>query len=203
MQNGFCHPKGSYGKMGYDLTASRAGIPAIGGLLAYFHARKLPVYYTKAIREASGIDCLDQVHNVLPASRMERIRKVPICVRGTWDADIVDELTPQPGDYIVEKRRDSAFQDTELELWLRALRVDTLVICGTDTYICVDSTLRDGFNRGHDVILVEDAVGSTRPDFHKVTIDIIREAFGLVMPESKLKAYLDREVPATKANPAA
>jgi ureidoacrylate peracid hydrolase len=194
MQNGFCHQQGSFGRMGFDVDAYRTAIPSIQTLLAYFRGRSLPVYFTKAIREASGIDCLDHVHNILPDSRRERIRKVPLCIRGTWDAEIIDELTPLASDYVVEKRRDSAYQDTELDLWLRALKVDTLVFCGIDTYICVESTLRDAFNRGYDVILAEDAVASTRPDLHRATIEGVRNAFGLVLPVAELTAFLDHEL---------
>jgi len=203
MQNGFCHPQGSFGRMGFDIGAYRIAIPAVQTLLAYFRGRELPVYFTKAIREASGIDCLDHVHTILPESRRERIQKVPLCIRGTWDAEIIEELTPLASEYVVEKRRDSAFQDTELELWLRALRVDTLVFCGIDTYICVESTLRDAFNRGYDVILAEDAVASTRPDLHRSTLEGIRNAFGLVKTVEELTAFLDRHLAPAVPAPAA
>lgn len=196
MQNGFCHPEGSYGRMGFETARYRSVVPAIAQLLQEFRERNLPILFTKATREASGIDCLDRVHAILPASRRERIRRFPLCVRGTWDADVLDELAPADGDLVVEKRRDSAFQDTELAMWLRALRVDTLLICGIDTYICVESTLRDGFNRGYDVVLVEDAVASTRPELHRATLEGARDAFGLVLPVVSVPGFLDETDPA-------
>lgn len=198
MQNGFAHPKGSFGQMGFAIERYRAIIPAVQELLAYFRTRELPVYFTKAIREASGIDCLDRVHKILPESRRERIQKIPLCIRGTWDADILDELVPLETEHIVEKRRDSAFQDTELDLWLRALRVDTLIFCGIDTFICVDSTLRNAFNLGYDVLLAGDAVASTRPELHRATIEGVSEAFGLVKTVAELTAFLDEQLPAKR-----
>jgi nicotinamidase-related amidase len=52
---------------------------------------------------------LTRIHTLLPKSREERL-KVPITVRGTWDAQIIDEIKPKEDDYIIIKRRDSAFQ---------------------------------------------------------------------------------------------
>jgi ureidoacrylate peracid hydrolase len=198
MQNGFCHPEGSYRRLGVDVKPYRAILPRVRDLINYFHKHRLPVYYTKAVREASGIDSLDRVHKILPASRKERIKMVPICIRGTWDAEVLPELTPMPSDLIVEKRRDSAFQDTEMDLWLRALSIDTLVFTGIDTFICVESTLRDAFNRGYDVLLAEDAVASIRPDWHRATLTGVKDVFGLVLPSARIMAFLDGHLPKSK-----
>jgi ureidoacrylate peracid hydrolase len=80
------------------------------------------------------------IHNILPRTREERLEKIPICVRGTWDAQTIDEIKPTENDHIVIKRRDSAFQDTELRVWLQSMGINTLIFCGIDTSICVDIT---------------------------------------------------------------
>lgn len=79
----------------------------------------IPVFYTEAVKEGSGIDILTNVHNILPRSRQERL-KVPICIRDTWDGVTIDELKPGGRDPVVLKRRDSAFQDTEFRVWLQS-----------------------------------------------------------------------------------
>jgi ureidoacrylate peracid hydrolase len=101
-------------------------------------------------------------------------------VRETWDAEIVDELKPEKDDHIVVKRRDSAFQDTELDLWLRSLYVDTIIVTGVDTAICVENTLTDGFNLGYDVILVEYATSSSWAKIGKATIMQVKGSYGWV-----------------------
>ena len=58
-------------------------IPKIKDLIEFCRSMGIPVFYTEAVKEASGIDILTNVHNILPKSRQERL-KVPICVRGTW-----------------------------------------------------------------------------------------------------------------------
>jgi ureidoacrylate peracid hydrolase len=88
------------------------------------------------------------VHRILPKTREERL-KIPICVRGTWDAEIIDEIKPKESDHIIIKRRDLAFQDTELTVWLQSVGINTLIFCRVDTSICVKISLRDGFNLGY------------------------------------------------------
>jgi ureidoacrylate peracid hydrolase len=186
MQNGFCAPGGTFDKFGFNIKSYREIIPALARLLGAMRALDVPIYYSKAVREASGLDCIDKVHRIIPVSRRERIEKMPLCIRGTWDSEVIDELAPRPEDYIVEKRRDSVFQDTEFDLWLKAFRADTIVFAGIDTYICVESTVRDAFNRGYDVILVKDCVASRNPRNHETTLEQVAEAFGLVVSSAEL-----------------
>ena len=90
MQNGFVAKGGSYDKIGYNTALYREIIPKIKDLIEFCRSMGIPVFYTEAVKEASGIDILTNVHNILPKSRQERL-KVPICVRGTWDGVTIDE----------------------------------------------------------------------------------------------------------------
>src|ERR687883_2148005 len=157
VQNGFVSKGGSYDLLGMSISPYQEVIPKIRHLINICRSARIPIFYTQAIREPSGIDLLTKTHNILPRSREERIKKKPICVRGTWDASIIDEIKPTTMDHIVIKRRDSVFQDTEIEVWLKSIKVDTLIFCGIDTAVSVESSLRDGFNRGYDVILTSNA----------------------------------------------
>ncbi len=191
MQNGFCGVGGTFDQFGFNIAPYRAIIPRLQHLIASMRALGVPVYYSKAIREASGLDCIDRVHRIIPDSRREKIAKLPLCIRATWDSDVIDELRPLPEEYIVEKRRDSVFQDTEFELWLRAFRADTIIFCGIDTYICVESSVRDAFNKGYDVILIRDCVASRNPMHHQTTLDQVAEAFGWVLSAEDLMRQID------------
>ena len=114
MQNGFVAKNGSYDKLGMNTPLYREIIPKVRELIDLCKSIDIPVFYTESVREASGIDLLTKIHTLLPKAREERL-KIPICVRGTWDAKTIDELKPkeEEGDHIIIKRRDSAFQDTE------------------------------------------------------------------------------------------
>lgn len=180
MQNGFVSKGGSYDQLGMNTEEYRKIVPKTKELLDFCRANLIPVFFTEAIREPSGIDLLTRVHRLLPVTREERL-KVPICVRGTWDAKTIDEIKPADSDHVVIKRRDSAFQDTELRVWLQSERINTLIICGVDTSICVETSLRDAFNIGYDVILISDATASGINKHYETTLERVRDYYGLVM----------------------
>jgi ureidoacrylate peracid hydrolase len=180
MQNGFVSKGGSYDQLGMNTEEYRKIVPKTKELLDFCRANLIPVFFTEAIREPSGIDLLTRVHRLLPVTREERL-KVPICVRGTWDAKTIDEIKPADSDHVVIKRRDSAFQDTELRVWLQSEGINTLIICGVDTSICVETSLRDAFNIGYDVILISDATASGINKHYETTLERVRDYYGLVM----------------------
>jgi ureidoacrylate peracid hydrolase len=191
VQNGFMSNGGSYDLLGMKIVNYQQIIPKLKDLITICRRHNVPVFYTQAVRETSGIDLLTRTHKILPKAREERIKKRPICVRGTWDAKIVDEVKPTNKDHVVIKRRDSAFQDTETEVWLNSLQVNTLIFCGIDTSICVETSLRDGFNRGYDVILISDATASTNFRHYKTTIEHVKEYYGLVMKAKEMEKLME------------
>jgi ureidoacrylate peracid hydrolase len=191
VQNGFMSKDGSYDLLGMKISNYQHIIPKLKELIAICRTYNVPIFYTQAVRESSGIDLLTKTHRILPKSREERIKKRPICVRGTWDAKIIDEVKPTNKDHIVIKRRDSAFQDTETEVWLNSLKVNTLIFCGIDTSICVETSLRDGFNKGYDVILISDATASANFRHYKTTIEHVKEYYGLVMKVKEINEVLE------------
>jgi ureidoacrylate peracid hydrolase len=190
MQNGFVSKGGSYDKLGMNTSNYREIIPKLKDLIEFCRSMEIPVYYTEAVKEASGIDVLTKVHNILPKSRQER-HKVPICIRGTWDGVTIDELKPKENDPVVIKRRDSAFQDTELRVWLQSESINLLVFAGIDTSICVETSLRDGFNIGYDVALISDATASGYEDHYKTTLERVRDYYGLVMSIERFKKAIN------------
>jgi len=194
MQNGFCSSGGSYekygGKIGAELATYRKIIPNTVRIVAACREAGIPIFYTQQVREQSGIDLFTRLHRIVPERRAEFLR-IPACIRGTWDAEIIDEVKPTENDHIVMKRRDSAFQDTELDLWLRSIRADTLIFTGVDTIICVETTLTDAFNTGYDVILVEDATASSWPNIGRASIRKVSGSYGWVVKTDQLINLLD------------
>ena len=181
MQNGFVSKGGSYDLMGLNVSKYSDVVPSLKLLIAFCRKVKIPIFYSQAVREESGIDLLTKSHRILPKSREERIKRRPICIRGSWDAEIVEELKPNFDDHVVIKRRDSVFQDTEVEVWLRSLGIDSIIFAGIDTSICVESSLRDAFNHGYDVVLISDATASNNLNHYNSTLDNIRNYYGIVM----------------------
>jgi ureidoacrylate peracid hydrolase len=194
MQNGFVSKGGSYDRLGMNTPNYRKIVPKLKDLIEFCRSKEVPVFYTEAVKEASGIDLLTHIHNFLPKSRQERL-KIPICVRGTWDGVTMDELKPKENDPVVIKRRDSAFQDTEMRVWLESIGINLLVFTGIDTSICVETSLRDGFNIGYDVMIVSDATASGDTRHYETTLERVRDYYGLVMDTERFKkaiANLDK-----------
>ena len=72
-------------------------------------------------------------------------------------------------------------------MWLNTLKINTLIFCGIDTSICVETSLRDAFNIGYDVILVSDATASGINKHYDTTIERVRDYYGIVTDLSNLQ----------------
>lgn len=102
----------------------------------------------------------------------------PHAVRGGRESRIVEELGPEKGDFIVSKRRYDAFVYTDLDLLLRELGVDTLIVTGIHTHICVQQTVLGAFYRGYKVIVPVECVAAATSEWHKIGLDYMRSFAG-------------------------
>jgi ureidoacrylate peracid hydrolase len=76
-------------------------------------------------------------------------------------------------------------------LWLQSVGINTLIFCGVDTSICVETSLRDGFNLGYDLILISDATSSGIKKHYETILERVHDYYGLVMDLSSLKKTLN------------
>ncbi len=104
--------------------------------------------------------------------------------------DVIDELYPQPGDHVVDKYGYGAFHNTNLGDILRSLDIESLIITGTVTQICVEETGREAFHHGYKATLVSDAVSSYMPDLHAATLKNFALKFGWVRTTEEVLAAL-------------
>lgn len=113
-----------------------------------------------------------------------------LLTRGTWGAEIVEELKPQEDDIVIEKRRYSAFFGTNLDTILKTNSVKYLVLVGVATNICVEATIRDAYYHDYFSILVSDAAANSGPQFmQEATIFNVTRNYGWVATtENILKA---------------
>ena len=111
-------------------------------------------------------------------------------VRGGQGADIVPELTPQPEDLVVVKRRFSGFVDTDLHALLSARRTETLLFTGGTTTVCVESTLRDAVFRDYNPVLLSDCTADMSDELHASAVARIDMFFGWVCTSVELAAML-------------
>lgn len=109
------------------------------------------------------------------------------CEGGTWGWDFF-EVNPAEGELVVEKHTYSGFFGTELDRLLRFRGINTLVMTGVATNVCVESTLRDGYFNGYYIVVPEDCVGSAAQDLHEATLRNVERTFGRVTTADAIKA---------------
>jgi ureidoacrylate peracid hydrolase len=108
------------------------------------------------------------------------------CIEGTWGAEVIDEIKPKRKDFVVLKRRFSGFYDTDLDLTLKDLSIDTVIVMGVVTNICVRSTIHDAFFRGYKVLVPKDCVMATGEREQASSLYDIETHFGDVTTSEKL-----------------
>lgn len=173
MQNDFCTKGGWMDSRGIDVSPNRAPIMPLRTLIGAFRGTAMPVIWVNwgVRKDLLNIHpSLRHAHNPtgtevdlgspVPGTRSEILR------RGSWGADVVDELKPGPDEDVqIVKHRFSAFWDTETDSVLRNLGIKTLFIGGVNMDQCVMTTLEDASFLGYDTILVSDATATTSPDY--------------------------------------
>ena len=173
MLNDFCKPGGAMVLPGYErlLSPQQTVIDA---------ARR------------SGAAVIFVVDNHRQNVRRDRefLKRTPHCIENTWGAKVIDELGARPTDLFVIKRRYSAFFGTDLDLTLRDLDIESLIIMGVVTNICVRSTVHDAFFLGYKVIVPEDCVAATGPREQDSSLYDIATHFGAVSDSCSVAAGL-------------
>ena len=97
---------------------------------------------------------------------------------GTEGAEVIPELNVGDSDYVVKKRRFSSFFHTDLDLLLRELKVDTVIVCGLQTHICVQHTVADAYYLGYNVIVPKDATDCFTQEIYDYTIKYLADIYG-------------------------
>lgn len=118
----------------------------------------------------------------------------PHAIRGSSEARIVNELKPHENDFIILKRRYDAFFATDLDLLLRELGVDTVVLTGIHTHICVLHTAAGAFFRGYRIIVIEDCTDAFSEDAHRMGLQYMKEIYGaeLIRLDEFIEKFLSK-----------
>jgi ureidoacrylate peracid hydrolase len=171
MQNAFASSGGMFDLAGHDISGAAGAIEATAVVTDAARAVGVPVVYLQMGYSAdltTGGDA--DSPNFQKELALVMMRQRPelhgtLLVENTWDWQIVDGLTPHPGDIVVTKTRYDGFTRTDLADKLRARGVRNLLFCGIATNVCVESTARSAFFNEFWPILVTDAMNHAGPDF--------------------------------------
>lgn len=181
MQNEFVRDGGKL-----QVPESRSTIDANKRILTFFRKRGMPVIYTRIVNR---FQTLRKMYSYIrKPSQVSDQTLVPghmryfSDVKKTLDVtDIIEEVYPQDGDYVIVKDYYDAFHGTELDVLLRSLHIRYVVVTGTDTHICVGSTAKSALSHNYGPVLVSDAISSgavgTVPE---VVTDLYLRYFALI-----------------------
>ena len=200
MQRDFLDPRGYAAKAGLDLAPLRAAIAPVRRLLDAARAAGLMIVHTREGHVPDLSDC--------PPYKLARSRNAGaeigsrgplgrLLIRGEPGHDFVDELQPSAGEIVIDKPGYSAFAHTDLDHRLRARDIETLLLSGITTEVCVSSTLRDAVDRGYRCITIGDACASAFPDLHDAALRMIEVEggiFGSVSTSKKIATELAGKV---------
>ena len=109
------------------------------------------------------------------------------------DREIVAELKPQPQDIVFHKRRPDGFVGTDLDLMLRSNSIKTILIGGVATEGGVEGTARSARNRGYDVVVLKDCVGSRNRELHELALKLMEQTFFEVATAADISGLWDRK----------
>ena len=183
-QRDFLHPDGWYARSGVDISHMRRVIEPTRVLLAAARTATVPVVWTRhGYKDGSDGGPFMELR---PFLRDGGLRQ------DTWGYELLDEFAVADGDWFVEKSRLSAFFNTNLELVLRALHAETVLITGVLTNQCVAATSKDAMFRDFRPIVVEECTGTTLPHLHEPALEMIRVGWGEVRSLDETLADLER-----------
>lgn len=186
MQTDFCGEQGYVDVMGYDLSLTAAPIGPIKNVLDAIRGTDMTVIYT---REGHEPDLSDAPYNKVLRSKIigdgVGLGEQPegglgrLLIRGEKNWDIVDDLYPEPGDYVIDKAGKGAFGSSTIHMVLKNLAITHLIIVGITTDVCVHTIMREANDFGYWCMLLKDGVGATDYGNHLAAIKSIKMQGGV------------------------
>ena len=195
MQRDFLEPGGFGESLGNDVTKLAKVVPPLRRLLDAARLAGLTVIHT---REGHRPDLADappaKIARGQPSQRIGDAGPLGrILVRGETGQDIIPELYPLPGEPVIDKPGKGAFYATDFAAILKHRAIDTLIVTGVTTEVCVHTTVREANDRGFRCLVPGDCCGSYFDEFHEVGLRMIAAQggiFGWVCASAPLIAAL-------------
>ena len=159
---------------------AEAVIRNAAALAEAFRKNEMPVFLVRVTPSPDGKDALRPIADAA----------TPLLVPPPGWADIVPEMGPKPGDFIITKHQWGAFYGTELDLECRRRGITTVVLCGIATNIGVESTARFAYEYGYQQVFAEDAMSALSAEEHACTIAKTFPRIGLVRKTEEILTSL-------------
>lgn len=185
LQNDVIIDGGAFADSGAPAHATSQNVVAnVAALAAAFRAAGAPVIHVWYVVEPGAAGLKQN------APLFQGVREADALVRGSWGAAPADGLEAQEGDHVVEKMRMNGFYDTRLDILLRGLGVDTIVVSGAWTNMSIEHTARHGADAGYEVYVPSDGTSTTGDEWQKAALEYAMTNVATVATCSELEAGL-------------
>jgi nicotinamidase-related amidase len=185
MQNDLILPEGKVAQAGLDVADMVAIIPRCADVIAEARALDVPVVHVQTITLPDGRS--DSPSWLRAKGDIAGV--ADFTLEGTWGAEICEECAPAEGEPVITKHRSSAFRATDLDLVLRSLGVETVVIIGEQTPGCVEATYRDAAYHDYYNVLLEDCVAAYDRRLHEASLTVQRARHDVCTAERALAVW--------------
>jgi len=209
MQNDFGTKGGMFDRAGVDITLIQKVVEPISRVLESARRAGMKIIYLKMgfrpdLSDAGPADSPNRLKTSHlgfgDTMRAPNGTEGRILIRDTWNTEIVDGLTPQPGDIVLYKTRFSGFYQTGLDNILKTVNARYLVVTGCTTSVCVESTVRDAMFRDYSCLLLDDCMAepignvgsSSAGSNHEASLLVIQARFGWVSRSEEFVGALKR-----------
>jgi nicotinamidase-related amidase len=159
-------------------------VPTLRRLVDAFRRAGRPVIYTRHVHHPGDLD------RGIMGWWWEAA-----CIEGSPESEIHPDLAPTPDEKVVLKHRYSAFYNTDLEIVLRCLKVEDVVVSGVMTNMCCESTARDAYYRDYRVFFLADATGSINEEMHLASLVNLAFGFAYVTTSHAISTQLTGAAP--------
>jgi len=179
VQNDFVSPKGSAAKRGEDVSVAMAMVPNLIRLIDEGRHVGLTIVYIRTTHS----EWTDTPSWIYRSSQKSGLNT---CREGTWGAELYEGIAPLPSERVVIKHRYSAFINTDLNTVLKARGVQSVLVCGVATNVCVETTARDAYMFDYYVTMIDDCSAAYESKLHMGTLENMRRHFGLVASSNEI-----------------
>jgi len=180
VQNDFCAIGGAFHREGRNLDDIRRMLPILSSFLDGARQAGARILFVRHEYQPA------QLTPLMRDREMLRYSGEGYPIPGTWGAELCPEVSPLPAEPVLAKHWYSAFSNPELERLLAAHEIETLILTGVLTNVCVETTLRDADTRDFYCVIVSDCVASDSPELHRATLANVEGYFGWVCTSREL-----------------
>jgi gluconolactonase len=185
MQNDVIIEGGAFADSGAPAHAiAQNAVANVADLAAWCRAAGVPVIHVWYIVE-DGAPGLKQ-----NAPLFQGVKESSGLVRGSWGAAPADGLEPEGGDHVVEKMRMNGFYETRLDILLRGLGAETIVITGAWTNMSIEHTARHGADAGYEIVVASDGTSTISEEWQHAALNYAMNNVGKVASCAEIKSAL-------------